>query len=284
MAVPLVLSGGATPASGNAADASLASRSLTASALSTARLGFDPEDFDDPTTIDNPWLPLRPGMQYHFSGSALDGGVRLAHDTVFTVTDLTKVVAGVRTVVVWDQDYTDGELSESELVVFAQDNAGNVWHFGQYREEYDGPELTGGQAWFPGALRGAKAGIMMPAHPRPGTPAFSEGFAPAPYFWEDYGRVTKAGLKTCVPAGCYDGVIVVEEFEPSKPNAFQLKYVARGVGYVRVGWRGSADDSKENLALTRIKRLDARAMTAVRAAVRALDDRATVYSRTGPLR
>jgi len=40
-------------------------------------------------------------------------------DVVQTVTDLTKVVNGVRTVVVWDVDYKDGKVAESEIVFFA---------------------------------------------------------------------------------------------------------------------------------------------------------------------
>ncbi len=56
---------------------------------------------------------------------------------MFTVTDLTKVVNGVRAVVVWDRDYASGELQETELAFFAQDNDGNVWHLGEYPEEYE---------------------------------------------------------------------------------------------------------------------------------------------------
>ena len=42
-----------------------------------------------------------------------------------TVTDLSKVIDGVRTLVIWERDYTAGQLSEPELAFFAQDNAGN---------------------------------------------------------------------------------------------------------------------------------------------------------------
>jgi hypothetical protein len=56
---------------------------------------------------------------------------------VFTVTDLTKVVHGVRNLVHWDRDYSQGQLLETELARFAQDDDGNVWHFGQYPKEYE---------------------------------------------------------------------------------------------------------------------------------------------------
>jgi hypothetical protein len=56
---------------------------------------------------------------------------------VTTVTDLSKVIDGVRTLVILETDYTAGQLSEPELAFFAQDNAGNVWLVGEYPEEYE---------------------------------------------------------------------------------------------------------------------------------------------------
>src|SRR5919108_3807916 len=95
---------------------------------------FDHGNFDRSTLVDNDWLPLQPGRQLVYVGSTFEGGVRVPHRVVFTVTDLTKVIDGVRTVVVWDQDYSAGELVEAELALFAQDDDGNVWHLGQYPE------------------------------------------------------------------------------------------------------------------------------------------------------
>ena len=38
---------------------------------------FDPDDFSDPTTIDNPYFPLRPGTRFAWKGHALDDGERI---------------------------------------------------------------------------------------------------------------------------------------------------------------------------------------------------------------
>jgi sugar lactone lactonase YvrE len=38
---------------------------------------------------------------------------------------------GIKTVVVRDRGFTNGELSEDTLDWFAQDAAGNVWYFGE---------------------------------------------------------------------------------------------------------------------------------------------------------
>ncbi len=51
---------------------------------------------------------------------------------VTTVTDLTKVINGVRAVVILEKDINEGVLQEAELRFEAQDNAGNIWNLGEY--------------------------------------------------------------------------------------------------------------------------------------------------------
>src|SRR6266487_3127473 len=40
---------------------------------------FDPNNFDDPTNIDNEWFPLRPGAQLVYEGHTVEDGERLTH-------------------------------------------------------------------------------------------------------------------------------------------------------------------------------------------------------------
>ena len=49
-----------------------------------------------------------------FEGSAFDDGQRISRRVVSTVTDLSKEINGVNTVVVWERDYTEDELVEAE--------------------------------------------------------------------------------------------------------------------------------------------------------------------------
>ena len=70
-------------------------------------------------------------------GAANRGQGRRPHQVITTVTDLTKVIDGVRTVVIWERDINDGRLLEGELAFQAQDDDGNVWNLGEYPEEYD---------------------------------------------------------------------------------------------------------------------------------------------------
>jgi hypothetical protein len=217
---------------------------------------FGAAKFDHSTAITNEWCPLQPGTRFTWDGSAIDEeGDTERHSSTFTVTDLTKVIAGVRTVVCWDRGIVDGELEESELIFFAQDNNGNVWQLGEYPEEYDDGKFDKAPCWMQGVGDG-RAGIMMPAKPKPGAASYSEGWSPSIKF-TDRAVVDQMGQTTKVPSGSYDNVLVIDEWDQEEPNAHQLKYYARGVGNVRVGWRGEGNKDHEELELIKIEQLSA---------------------------
>jgi hypothetical protein len=247
---------------------------------------YDPALFEDPANVDNRWYPLSPGTRLSYRGSSVEDGELLRHSVDVVVTDLTKDIDGVSNLVVWERDYTESVLVESEIALFAQDKYGNVWHMGEYPEEYEDGDLDKAPAWIHG-IRGALAGITIQGIPQVGTPDYAQGYAPPPINWVDRGKVYRTDEKTCVPAGCYDDVVVIEEFETGLPDAFQDKYYAPGVGVVRVGWRGSRDDSKEMLELVAITQLTPVELADARAGVLALEARAyriseDVYGRTPP--
>jgi hypothetical protein len=259
--------------------------SQTAATMQTAEnefADFDPANFDNPTTIDNEWFPLIPGTQLIYEGFTVDeNGEEIPHEIVSTVTDLTKEIGGVPTVVILENDFSDGELEESELTFFAQDNDGNVWHLGQYSETYEGEEFIGGKAFLVRHLEGVRAGIMMLAEPTLGTPSYSQGFAPPPFNFTDRGQVFETGEKVSVPFGDFEDVLVIKETDQEEPDAFQLKYYARGVGNVRIGF-GGADPQQETLELVDVEELSPKALAEVRDEALALETRANVYGRTPP--
>jgi hypothetical protein len=243
---------------------------------------LDPKNFGRSENIDHAWWPLKPGTQWVFDGYTEEEGKRTPHSLVFTVTDLTKVIGGVRCRVILDADFSSGKLVEKELTFFAQDKIGNVWHLGQYRETWEDGTFIGGHTWNVGNPEGAKAGIMMPAELRVGTPSYPEGYAPPPFNWTDRGRIYQMGQKTKVRAGTYDDVLVIEEFDAAHPGAFQLKYYARGVGNVRVGSRGNNLEAREMLELSKINHLGPEDLAQVRAAALELEKRALMYSTLPP--
>jgi hypothetical protein len=253
--------------------------------VATSADDFAPENFDASSIeVDNRYMPLAPGTQLTYDGKDRQDGKTTPHRVVTTVTDLVKKIDGVDVVVVWERDFVRDDLQEAELSFLAQDDTGTVWHFGEYVEPYeDGKVMIGGQAWMVGHLAAAKAGILMPADPEVGTPSYSEGFAPAPYYWSDLAQVDQVGRKTTVPAGSYQDVVVVKEWSEDDPEAIQLKYYAPGVGVVRVGWGGN-DDQQETLTLTSVEHLSPKQLDAVREEALKMETRAYVYGTTPPAR
>jgi hypothetical protein len=247
---------------------------------------FDSTSFTRSIPVDNPWMPLKPGTRLVYEGTTIeDDGTAVPHRIEIHVTDLTKVIGGIRTAVTWDLDYTDGELVEAELAFFAQDTSGTVWHMGEYPEEYDAGKVVAAPTWIHG-FEDARAGIQMHAKPQVGTPSYSQGWGPAVH-WTDRGQVDQLGVKTCVRAGCYDDVLVIAETSQSEPDAQQLKSYARGLGTVRVGWRGTGEKTKETLELTKVEQLDAKGLAELRGKALAMEKSAyerskTVYAHTPP--
>jgi ketosteroid isomerase-like protein len=235
---------------------------------------YDRDNFSDSTNIDNEWSPLVPGTQFTYEGRSNRGEGRLPHRVVFTVTDLVKEIDGVETVVMWDRDYNAGKLLEGELAFFAQDDDGNVWNMGEYPEEYDEEGKFEGapDTWIAG-LEGAKAGILMRADPKVGTPSYRQGLAPKIEF-ADVAKVYRTGQRSCVPGRCYDDVLVTDETNPLEPaDGHQLKYYAPDVGNIRAA-PGKGGKEREILVLVKVTRLPAGALFFVRKEALKLERRA----------
>jgi hypothetical protein len=235
---------------------------------------FDRANFPAAPKVDNRWYPLSPGTQFVMEGRANRGHGRLPHRVVTTVTDLTKVINGVRTVVIWDRDINEGQLEESELAFQAQDNDGNVWLFGEYPEVYEDGKLQGAEDTWIAGLQGARPGVLMRTNPRAGTPSYLEGSAPKIEF-QDRAKVSKTGIRNCVPLSCYKDVLLIDEWNPLEAgDAHQLKSYAPGVGNIRVG--AVNDPEAEELVLVKVGHLSGDDLAEVRTQALQLDARAYV--------
>jgi hypothetical protein len=240
-----------------------------------AATDFDSRNFSARSiTVDNRFLPLVPGRQFTLTGTTTAG----KHEVVFTVTDVTKWVDHVRTVVIWDRDFQDGQLAEEELAFMAQDDAGNVWSLGEYPEVHeDNGTVDAPDTWLAGH-DGATAGILMQANPKTGTSAYVQGFAPTIEFF-DKAKVSQTDQKVCGPTGCSTGALVVDEWNPLNQPAdgHQFKYHAPGVGVVQIVGKGGTE--QETLVLTRVHTLTPAEMSAATARTLKLDQRAYTLAR-----
>lgn len=242
---------------------------------------FNAKNFPHHPRVDNTWFPLVPGTNFVMEGT-VGGG---EHRIVTTVTDLTKMIDGVRTTVVFDRDFDKGDLQESELAFMAQDADGRVWNVGEYPEEYTDGRLDGAPNTWISGIAGARAGIGMQPHPRVGSDAYLQGVAPRIDF-RDCAQVVQTDQRVCVPVRCYHHVLITDEWAPLEPEGgHQLKYYAPGVGNIKIDAVGG--ETPEVLQLTHRTKLNTSDMTAIRKQALAQDNRGyqvspKVYGRTPP--
>src|SRR4029453_16886077 len=92
-----------------------------------------------------------------------------ADKVVVTVTKQTKKIAnGVTARVVSDVVSENGVPVEVTHDWYAQDKAGNLWDLGEATTEYATGKPKTAAGSFEAGVDGAQAGIIMPAHPKPG--------------------------------------------------------------------------------------------------------------------
>jgi hypothetical protein len=186
---------------------------------------IDPADFT--TTIDNEYLPMKPGTTFVYQGGAERNEMRVTHDT--------KKVMGVECVVVDDRAWENGQLIEKTYDWFAQDKEGNVWYFGENTKEYKNGEVVSTKGSWEAGVDGAKPGIIMQADPKVGQ-SYRQEYYPGEA--EDMAKVQSLNDSVTVPYGSFDHVLVTKEWTPLEPSYHEHKYYAPGVGQVDGG--GSA--------------------------------------------
>jgi hypothetical protein len=186
---------------------------------------LDPADFVE--MVDNPYMPLTPGMRWVYEG--VDDGETERVEVV--VTDEHKEILGISATVVRDTvTDADGQVVEDTFDWFAQDREGNVWYLGEDSTEYeDGKPSAKTGSWEAG-VDGAYAGIVMPADPEVGhayRQEYYEGEA------EDLGEIiaVDAGPET-VPAGTYDDLVVTRDWNPLEPDVVEEKTYAPTIGLI----------------------------------------------------
>jgi hypothetical protein len=178
------------------------------------------------TAVDNPYWPLRPGTHFHFVGTR--GTTPQTDDEV--VTHRKRHILGIPATVVSDVVSEHGRPVERTLDFYAQDKQGNVWYLGEDSFELShGHFVKASDSWRSG-VDGAKPGIIMPAHPRPGDSYRQEYYPPGEAL--DEARVLGYRGPISVPYGTFKRALLTSEYSPLEPQTEQKEYVA-GVGEIR---------------------------------------------------
>jgi hypothetical protein len=193
---------------------------------------IDPEKFS--TTIDNRYLFYEPGAVRRYLQT--EGGI-----VEEAVTSKTKVIMGVKTVVVHDfSKSADGELLEDTYDYYAQDISGNVWYFGEDTKAYSGKKVSTEGSWLAGE-DGAKPGIVMQASPQIGD-SYRQEYLPGEA--EDEATVVGLSETVEVPYGSFDNCVKTKEHSALAPGDLENKYYCPQIGLVRSHDIGTIDAGK----------------------------------------
>jgi hypothetical protein len=167
--------------------------------------------------IDNPYFPLAPGSRWVYRETATDGS---RQRVVVKVTHRTKLIAnGVRARIVRDTVSERGHVIEDTFDWYAQDARGNVWYLGEDTKEYENGKVVSTKGSWEAGVNGARGGLIMPAHPRPGMRYRQEYLAGEA---EDKARVISV----------FEDSVLTRDWTPLEPKRFEYKLYARDVGTV----------------------------------------------------
>jgi hypothetical protein len=183
-----------------------------------------PENFVG--TINNRFFPLKPGTAFHYQGYS--GETPQTDDMV--VTHETKRILGIRCTVVRDTVSEHGKPVERTFDWYAQDEHGNVWYMGENSLELkNGHFVRASDSWRSG-VNGAKPGIIMQGHPRPGDVYRQEYYPPGGAL--DQARVLGVRPALKVPYGTFERSLATTEWSPVEPQ-LEKKFYAAGIGEIQ---------------------------------------------------
>jgi hypothetical protein len=185
---------------------------------------FNPGNFVKGVT--NRLFPLPLGRRLVYKGTE-DG------EPEKVITDVTrnhKTILGVPVVEVLDRVFRSGELAEKTFDWYAQDKQGNVWYFGEDTKEFEDGKVVSTEGSFEAGKHGARAGIIMRAHPVLYQITPQEE---APGVAEDKARVIGLDATILTPYRRFEHCLKQAEFTDLEPDAVEYKFYCPGFGSVR---------------------------------------------------
>jgi hypothetical protein len=169
-------------------------------------------------------------------------------DNTTIVTQDTRALDNVNTVVIDDKVYLNGVLAEHTLDYFAQDTAGNVWYFGEDSTAIDkNGNTSNGGSWLAG-VAGAQPGIVMEANPAVGDTYCQEN---VPGVAQDRAQVVATNLSLTVPYGTFtNNVVETKEFTPLEPGKVENKFYGRCVGNIKADAITGGQEEQELISVS----------------------------------
>jgi len=206
---------------------------------------LDPADFNGGCPDGNEYYPLVVGTVTTFVNEEEEEEETI----VVTVTDETREIAGIETIVVRDTVYEglpddegnpDGDRIEDTDDYYAVDNDCNVWYLGEVSQNFEDGYLDNLDGSFISGVEGAQAGIIMLGDPMVGD-VYRQEFALGDA--EDAGAVLSLATDILDVDGetvtfdnaafdCNGLCLKTEDFIANEPDGTEFKYFKAGVGFV----------------------------------------------------
>ncbi len=174
----------------------------------------------------NAYFILEPGFQITLEGEE-DGKPILK---IVTVLDQTRLVDGVETRVVEEQEFEDGELIEVSRNFFAIcQETSDVFYFGEDVDDYEDGEIVGhGGAWLAG-VNGARPGILIPGTILLGAKYYQETDLEVAL---DRAENVALDSEVVTPYATFAETFETLETTPLEPGDESFKNYAPGIGLV----------------------------------------------------
>jgi hypothetical protein len=182
------------------------------------------------TQINNPYMPLSPGLAYIYEGT-IDGA---QHRIEIFVTNETRTVMEVECTVVQETHSTNSLSNEVTRSCFAQDIEGTVW------------KLAEEGLWEAG-VDGVQPGIAMPAFPTVGDTYHQANVAGIA---EDQAEVLSTTEAFESVFGAFQNAVKIKQWSPLEAGHVEHRYYAAGIGFVLMIM---AEGGEGRIELTEIK-------------------------------
>ncbi len=207
-------------------------------------MDIDPENFTGECAAGNPYYPLIVGAVTTFVNEEDEG-----ETIVVTVTDETREIAGIETIVVRDTVYEGlpdvdgnpvGDRIEDTDDYYAIANNCDIWYLGEVSQNFEEGYLDNLDGSFIAGVDGAQAGIIMLGNPNVGD-VYRQEFALGDA--EDAAEVLSLGTDIYDEDGelvefdnpafnCEGMCLLTEDFIANEPDGTEFKYFKVGVGFV----------------------------------------------------
>lgn len=175
------------------------------------------------TTGQNQYFILEPGFQI-----VLEGGKAVVS---ITVLEETVDVDGVKTRVVEEREWKNGELIEVSRNFYAIcEETQDVFYFGEEVDMYTGGKVSSHSGAWRAGEGNARAGLIMPGNPRVGMKYYQEI---APGVAMDRAEILSLDETLGTPAGNYSNCLKTREGTALNPAEREFKTYAPGIGLIQ---------------------------------------------------